>query len=93
MVNRPALQRKNPVMASPKNNRVRTLTSRSPEAPPALAIPRATYQRSAGHQNRFPGVDEDAEKQVLDELNQSAAEGEYNPDRRNETGKDHEYKP
>jgi len=27
-------------------------------------------------------ADEDAEKQVLDELNQSAAEGAYNPDRR-----------
>jgi hypothetical protein len=78
-------------MASPKNNSANTDITIA--RPPVLAILRASYQRPTGHQNRFPGVDEGVEKQVLDELNQSAAEGAYNHDRRNETGKDHEYKP
>ncbi len=41
----------------------------------------------------FPGADEGAEKQVLDELNQSTAEGAYNLDLGVPKGKDHEYEP
>jgi hypothetical protein len=39
----------------------------------------------------FPGADEGAEKQVLDEFNQSTAEGAYNLDPGVPKGKDREY--
>ena len=79
-------------MASPKNNPANTdITIARPPSPchTQSHIP----QRPAGHQNWFPGADEGAEKQVLDELNQSTAEGAYNLDLGVPKGKDHEYEP